>query len=94
MSLAHEPRSGGAIVRLNPTLRASLRDFIEASEKREQRIKLLREATRDDIAVLKAKGFDPAALRDVLSMRKREAKQKPTTKEARDLYLDALARGN
>lgn len=88
MAVAHDHRPN---IRLNPQMRAALTDFVEQAEKREQRVRALRDATKDDIAALKSKGFNPAALRSVLAERRKAANERPAVREARDLYRDALS---
>lgn len=82
-----------ALVSLRPLHRKALKQYMENEKTRADQRAAIRAEAKDERATLKAKGFNMKALAQAVAEVRRDDSDDPDLKEARDLYVDALARG-
>ncbi len=67
-----------------------LKSFIERIERLEEEKKTIADDIKDVFAEAKGTGFDTAALREILRIRKQDADQRQEHEAIVDLYMQAL----
>jgi uncharacterized protein (UPF0335 family) len=67
-----------------------LASFIERLEKLDEEKRVIAEDMRDVLTEAKSAGYDPAALRSILKMRREDAQKRREREETLDVYLHAL----
>jgi len=70
--------------------REQLRSIVERIERLEEEKKAIADDIRDVYSEAKANGFDTKVLRQVVSLRKKDASERQEQDAIRDLYLSAL----
>ncbi len=69
---------------------AKLASFIERLEKLDEEKRTISEDIKDVLTEAKSAGYDPAALRAILKMRREDAQKRKEREEILDIYLHAL----
>jgi uncharacterized protein (UPF0335 family) len=67
-----------------------LASFIERLEKLDEEKRVIAEDMKDVLTEAKSAGYDPAALRSILKMRREDAQKRREREEMLDVYLRAL----
>jgi len=74
----------------NMVAKDQLRSIVERIERLEEEKKAIADDIRDVYGEAKANGFDTKVLRQVVSLRKKDASEREEQDAIRDLYLSAL----
>lgn len=69
---------------------AELKQFVERIERLEEEKKAISDDVKDVFAELKGRGFDVAAVREILRIRKQDHSERQEKEAILELYLSAL----
>lgn len=69
---------------------AELKQFVERIERLEEEKKAIADDVKEVYAELKGRGYDPKAVRKIVSLRKKDAREREEEDAILDLYKNAL----